>query len=393
MTDYCAYAVELRRKLHQCPEIGFDLPKTLAIVKGELDRWGIPYTEEFGSSSVVATINPGCSGFTIGLRADMDALPIEEKTGLPFASRHPGAMHACGHDVHTANLLAVGRRLKDMEDQLRCRVKLLFTPAEEYIRPGSKYMVENGVMDDIDCAVALHVDGTKNLGVIGLLDGPTHANSMGVMVDLYGVPAHASQQHKGVDAVAMAFQFYQAMLQLKAKEVNPLDACLVHVGTIHGGSTNNIVCDHVQMFCSLRAHTDELTDFLLRRTREIAAGVAAVNGGRAEVEVTKLLPHGYNHPLMYRQLKAAAASVVGEENVVPYRRGLGGEDFGFMTRKKPSVFFRMGTRTGPKTGFPAHSDQFDVDEGCFAIGSEIFIRFVLENQDGIEGLPDHVVLP
>ena len=135
MEKYIAYAKQMRHELHQIPEIGFDLPKTLAVVRRELDAMGISYTEEFGQSSIVATINEG-KPFTIGLRADMDALPIQEVSNNPFPSQHPGQMHACGHDIHTSNLLAVAKKLNDIKDQINCRIKLLFIPAEEYITPG-----------------------------------------------------------------------------------------------------------------------------------------------------------------------------------------------------------------------------------------------------------------
>ena len=159
--DTFEYMVQMRRQLHQYPEIGFDLPKTLALVKGQLEAMSIPYTEEFGKSSVVATINPSCTGFTIGIRGDMDALPIQEANDVPYCSKIPNQMHACGHDAHTAILLGMAKELKARESELACRVKLLFTPAEEYIEPGCKQMAENGVMDDIDCAIACLSGGTS----------------------------------------------------------------------------------------------------------------------------------------------------------------------------------------------------------------------------------------
>ena len=197
MFDYAAYARQLREEIHMYPEIGFDLPKTLAVVRRELDAMGIPYTDKFGRSSIVATINGEKDGFTIGLRADMDALPIQEANDVPYRSRHDGIMHACGHDAHTAMLLATARKLTDMKDRLHCRVKLLFTPAEEYIEPGCKQMAENGVMDDIDCAIALHVKSDLNVGCISMNAGNQGANSMGFTVDFYGKTAHAGAQQRG----------------------------------------------------------------------------------------------------------------------------------------------------------------------------------------------------
>lgn len=382
--DYAAYAVELRKELHMYPEVGFDLPKTLALVRRELDSMGIEYTEKYGTSSIVGTINPKKTGFTIGIRADMDALPITEKSGCEFSSCHPGMMHACGHDVHTSILLATARRLQDMKDQIDCRVKLLFTPAEEYIRPGCKELAENGVTDDLDVITALHVNPTLPVGTVGIADGGQGANSMGVEVEFFGRASHAASQQKGVDAIAMAVQAYQAMDHLNAKEFDPTEPRLLNVGTIHGGNTNNIICDYCKMFVSARSFSDEVSDFMLKRIREIADSVAAQNGGTAKVTVTKFLPFVVNEPKAAAQMRRTAAKVVGAEKVLPVKRGLGGEDFGFLSRKKPSVFFRLGTKSGDSTGYPLHNAMFNVDDGCFRVGIDMFTQFVLDTMHGVE---------
>ena len=279
MFDYAAYARALRRELHQYPEIGFDLPRTLALVRRELEAMGIPYTEEYGRSGIVATINEG-KPFTIGIRADMDALPMTEATGLPYASKIDGQMHACGHDIHTAQLLAVGRKLNDIRDSLRCCVKLIFTPAEEYITPGAKLMVEDGLMDSIDCAIACHVSPNYPVGHIATRVGGINANSMGILTEFFGKSSHAHSQEKGVDAIRMAVQAYLGMELMLAREIPSRAAAVLNVGTIHGGNTNNIVCDHVEMFLTTRTHSDELTALMERRIREICDDTAKCAAAR-----------------------------------------------------------------------------------------------------------------
>lgn len=385
MFDYVQYAKELRHELHQVPEIGFDLPKTLAIVRRELDAMGISYTEKYGKSSIVATINAG-KPFTIGLRADMDALPVQEAGSNPYPSQHEGKMHACGHDVHTANLLAVARKLHDMRDQLRCTVKLLFTPAEEYITPGCKLMAEDGVMDDIDVAIACHVDSSKSVGQVGMRAGGGNANSMGIIVEFFGKAAHANAQHKGVDAIRMAVEAYIAMEMIVAKEVNSKEPCVLNVGAFNAGVTNNVICDYAKLFISTRTWDDDLTAYMERRIREIANGVAQMSGGRAEVTVTKLLPYVENHSVVSKRLRQVGIKLLGAENVADTERTMGGEDFAFLSRRKPCAMFRLGAGndTNPDTRCPLHNDHFDVDEGCFAVGIDMFTNFVLENQDGID---------
>lgn len=383
--NYADYARELRHELHMYPEIGYDLPKTLALIRRELEANRIEYTEHFGKSSIVATLNPHCKGLTIGLRADIDALPIQEDSDLPWKSRIDGQGHMCGHDIHCANLLATGKWLKDHEDQLRCRVKLLFTPAEEYIEPGCKQLAENGVMDDIDFAIACHADPNYLVGTVGLSAGGQGSNSMGITIEFFGTAAHATAQKRGKDAITMAVLAHQAMHTMVAKELLPQEARMLNIGSIHGGNTNNIICDHCTMFASARTFTDESTQLLLDRITQIAEGVAAMQGGSAKVTVNKLLPFMDNDPTVTKAVYASAARALGEDKIFGRERKLGGEDFGFLARKKPCVMFRLGTKNpeNPATGGALHSAKVQFDDGCFETGLAVMTQFVLDNQDGI----------
>lgn len=381
----CEYVVKLRREIHERPEIGFDLTNTLTVVRRELDAMDIPYTEEFGKSSIVGTINPDGKGFTIGLRADMDALPIQEENDVPYASKNPGQMHACGHDAHTAILLATAKELKKREKDLTCRVKLLFTPAEEYIQPGCQLMVDDGVMDDIDCAVALHVNPDTPVGAIRTIAGPGNANSTGVTVEFFGKNSHAADQQNGHDAIAMAVQAYMAMETMIAKEFKAKEPRIFNVGAFNGGHTNNVICDYCKMFCTIRTFSDEVTEKILNRMRQIADGVAAMSCGTAKVTVNKHLPYVLNNPIVKQKVDEAAAKVIGAENVLVKKQGMGGEDFSFMSRKKPSMQFNLGSMMqDPALRHTVHHPKFNIDEDCLAVGVKIFLQFVLDNMNGIQ---------
>ena len=382
--DTFSRVVALRREIHRYPEVGFELPKTLALVRRELEELDIPYTEEFGQSSIVATINPQCRDFTIGIRADMDALPIQEETGLPFASEIPGQMHACGHDMHTAMLLGVARELKAREKDLACRVKLLFTPAEEYIEPGCQKMVADGVMDDIDCAVACHVVPALEVGRIRTLSGGRNGNSMGFTIEFFGKSAHAANQQDGIDAISMAVEAYGAMQTMVAREFKSKQRRILNIGAFNGGHTNNVVCDYCKLFCSSRSHDDAVTQKLLERCTKISMCIAEMHGGEAKVTVNKFLPYVYNDPIMTQKLEQSAAKVVGAENITEQERGMGGEDFAFFSRVKPSVQFMLGVKTpGAKSNYPVHNGKFNPDESGMAVGIEIFVQFVLDHMHGI----------
>ena len=252
-----SYVINARRQLHMYPEIGFDLDRTLSFIRAELEKMGVEYTEKYGKSSMVATINPEKSRFTIGIRADIDALPITEETDLPFKSKIDGQMHACGHDAHGAIALDTCRRLNEMREKINCRVKIIFQAAEEYPPSGAKLMVEDGVMEDIDCIVALHVGPGKSVGTISVLAGPENATSDGFHLEFYGKTAHAAAQQSGVDAIMMAVKAYTEIEFMIAKEIKATDPIIFNVGAIHGGVANNIVCDHCSMYCTLRTHKNE----------------------------------------------------------------------------------------------------------------------------------------
>ena len=332
-----SYVIETRRKLHMYPEIGFDLPKTLSLVRAELEKMGLPYTEAYGKSSIVATLNEEKTNFTIGIRADMDALPITEKTKVPYASKIKGQMHACGHDAHTAILLDVARRLSEQKDKINCRVKFIFQSAEEYPPSGAKLMVEDGLMDDIDCIVAVKA--------------------------------------------------YTAIELMIAKELPALTPCIFNAGSFHGGVTNNVICDHAYLYCTMRSW-DEATDAkATKRIRQIIASVAKESGGRATYTQLKYYPIVYNHAVVADAMRKAAAAVLGNENIGQHVRSMGGEDFAYYAQKKPACMFRLGIRNEEKQCvYSAHQDRFNIDEDALSVGSDVFVRFVTDNMNGMEGI-------
>ena len=388
MQNYYAYATAIREELHRIPEIGFDLPKTIAVVHRELDKMGLTYTDKWGRSSVVGYIGPEDAPFTIGLRADMDALPIEEENDLAYKSTHKGTMHACGHDSHTAILLTVLKYFTEHLDQLKCRIKFLFTPAEEYIVPGCKELAENGVLDDVDCCLATHCSPDRVVGAMSFTDEDLGSNSMGFKVRFHGLSAHAASQQKGKDAVLMAVEAITAMEFMAAKEIKVTDARLLNIGSIHGGKTNNVVCDFVEIFGSCRTHTDAVLEFMERRIQEICQGVALTSGGQVEYERVKLLPYRIQNARLHQKARETGLRVLGEENVIrPTTRGLGGEDFGYLTRQKPCYFTFFGCKPADKPSVPpVHNSKFLLPNESMEAPIRFTIQFVLDNMAGIEGL-------
>ena len=378
-----SYVINARRQLHMYPEIGFDLERTLTFLKGELDKMGVQYTEEFGKSSLVATVNPEKTGFTIGIRADMDALPIQEENDIPFKSKIDGQMHACGHDSHTAMALDACRRINEMKDKISCRVKFIFQAAEEYPPSGARLMAADGVMNDIDCIIALHVDTDREAGQIAIRKGARNATSDGFYLEFYGKAAHAASQQKGVDAIMMAVKAYTEIEFMIAKEIKAKDPIIFNVGSIHGGIANNIICDKCTMFCTLRTQNQNNADYILAKIKKIIAAIADVSGGEAKFIESKHYPIVINDERVADGIIAAAEKIVGKENILPREQGMGGEDFSYFANQKPGCMFELGVRNddlGYTVG--VHNGRFMLDESALDIGVNIFVQFVLDNMSG-----------
>jgi amidohydrolase len=362
------------------------LDKTLALLRRELEKIGVEYTEKYGKSSIVATVNPEKSRYTIAIRADMDALPIEEKNDLPYKSKNKGMMHACGHDAHTAIALGALRRINEMRDKIDCRVVFLFQPAEEYRISGARLMAEDGVMDGIDCIVALHVSPDLDAGRINIVDGDRNAISNGFELNFYGKSAHAALRGDGIDAILMAARAYDKLIsEITDEKIG--ERVIFNVGRISGGVTNNIVCDECKMFATLRSFSDDKAQMTLEKIDSICTEIASALGGRFERVTVKHYPKVYNDPEVAGAIRRCAVQLLGRENVGEERRGLGGEDFSYFANIKPGAMFRLGVRNEEKgIVMGLHNDRFDLDEDALETGVEMFVRFVLENMNGYKNV-------
>ena len=374
------YIIRVRRQLHQIPEIGFDLPKTLAVVRKELEDIGLPYTEQYGTSCIVATLNEGVGNKTIAIRADMDALPVEEQTGLPFASTHPGKMHACGHDCHTAMLLGTAKKLKEMEKDIQCCVKFIFQSAEEG-PGGAKGICEDGLMEQVDMVVGCHVYPDKPSGVFYLNKICQSAGSHGFRIHLTGKSCHVAKPHEGVDAIAMAVRIYSDIQIMRARELNPFDPVIIGIGEFHGGHANNVVCDQVMMHGTIRTHKNELDAYIYKRIEQIAESVAKDMGGSAVVETAKHYPVLINDSEVSDLLIDAAEKIIGREMVQEMPLTMTAEDFSFYTLHKPSAMFWIGAMPVDGNCAPLHNGKMTVNEDMLDVAPNIFIQFVLDNMN------------
>lgn len=377
------YILNLRHEIHEYPEIGFELPKTISVVKRELDSLGIEYTEQYGESSVVATINPEKSHFTIGIRADMDALLVEEKTDLPFKSKIKGQMHACGHDAHTAMLLGTAKALKAMEDKLSCRVLLVFQPSEEGIRSGAEALVRGGLMDEIDVIIGLHIENWLESGKIGVCAGSSMASSRSFKLEFFGKSAHATLPQSGADAIAAAVRTYNNIQYMLSREINPFSKYVFSVGKISGGTSQNIIADYAFMLGTIRTFDMELDNFIIKRVEEIAKNTATESGVKSVLDTSLKAYVCYNNPYLSQLVLESAQKV--SLGIQTMKEKLSSEDFSQYLTKKPGVFIRLGTRNEEKgcTTLP-HNNDFMIDEDALPVGTDTCVQFVLDNMDGID---------
>ncbi len=379
------YIVKLRREIHMYPEVDFDLPKTIAVVERELEAMGVPYTEKYGKGSVVGYINPDKEGFTIGIRADMDALRMTEANECEYRSRHDGMMHACGHDAHTAILIAAAKELKEMEKDLACRVKLIFQPSEEGVDSGAMMMIENGVLDDVDIMLGLHV-WMDDIGKLGWCSGVFSASSRHFKIEIGGKSCHVTEYDKGIDALAIAIKMYHGIHDILANEVDPKEQVICRVTKLNSGTAQNIIPNSAFMQGTIRTLNVSVSKFIHDRIQKLAQCLSEMYGVEIKVYDASLKSTCvYNNPYLADLMKKSMQKVVGPENVENITYSLGSEDFSRFTDIVPSVFFRLGVRNIEKGIDPVfHQVDFEIDEDALKYGVETFVQFVLDYQNGID---------
>ncbi len=371
-----ARIVELRREIHRRPELGFEEEATAALVERELGKLGIDH-RRLAKTGVVARIRAGAGGPVVALRADMDALPIGERTGLPYASQVEGKMHACGHDAHTAMLLGAAATLQAMRDRLSGTVVLLFQPAEE--GPGGALpMIEAGALDDpsVDAIAMLHVDTRLEVGSVGITPGPVNASADEVYLTVRGMGGHGAYPHSSVDALVASAAMVMALQNVVARETDPLASAVVTIGTISGGYRNNVIADEVKMSGTLRAHDPAVRDRLEERVRRIVDGVAKAYNVTAEVDVVRGYPPVVNDEALAEGF-AAYLRESGAMRVERPQATMGGEDFAYFAQRVPGLLIRLGVRSEASGAVhPAHSPIFRLDENALPYGIATLVEFV-----------------
>lgn len=365
--------VERRRDLHRHPELAFEETRTAGIVAAALQELGLEVQTGVGKTGVMALLEGAHDGPTVLVRADMDALPIEEENAVDYVSTTPGKMHACGHDGHTSIGLAVAKMLNARKDEMRGRVKFVFQPAEE-IGQGAPAMIADGVLQNPrpDVSIGLHLWNTLPVGTVAVTAGPTMSAADDWQCVVSGQGGHGASPHETRDPVVAAAQIVIALQTVTSRNIDPLDTAVVTIGVIHGGSAYNCIPTSVELRGTLRSYRKETQELTHRRVREICEGVAAALGCHAEVTITPITLAVDNDPDLSERIAAIAAEVVGAENVRRDVRTMGSEDMAYLMDDIPGCYFFIGSaNAGKGMDYPHHNPRFDIDEDALAIGAEL----------------------
>jgi amidohydrolase len=361
--------IEIRRHLHAHPELSGQEYQTAAYVAGVLSSCGIHVRESVGKTGVVGElIGDGNDQRLLAIRTDMDALPIVERTGLEFASRNEGVMHACGHDVHTTVGLGTAMVLASLGQKLPGNVRFLFQPAEE-IAQGAEWMVNDGVMENVSSILSVHVFPTIEAGCVGIRHGALTAAADDIEIIIIGESGHGARPHEAVDAIWIASQVITMLQQAISRTQNPLRPVVLTIGQISGGRAPNVIADKVTMVGTVRSLHPETSQQLPAWIEKIVANVCSAYGARYQLNYKRGVPSVQNNPFLTQLVESAAAAAWGNDRVqILPEPSLGAEDFSVYLKEAPGMMFRLGVGFKDKKNYPLHHPKFEVDEQAIVTG-------------------------
>lgn len=372
--------VEIRRDFHMHPELSLQEYRTAEKIQEHLSAWGIE-NERIADTGVVAIVRGRSGGKVVGIRGDIDALPITEVKDRPHRSQNEGVMHACGHDMHATILLGAAKVFKDMEGQFDGTAKFFFQPAEEAVG-GAKRMIEAGCMENpkVDHVIGLHVHPTVETGKLQFHYGPFCAMSCRVTITIKGKAGHAARPNAAIDSVAIAGQIITSLQMIVSRQVSPLESVVLTFGSIHGGTKANIIADEVVLDGTLRTLSRQMREDVEAKIHLVASQVAAAYGASVDVVLNEGYPALINDDATYDVILEAAEDLVGKENLVMMDYpSMGGEDFSFFSDMVPSAFYNLGCGSQEK-GLTAvlHNEAFDADEDCIPLGVAMQVESALK---------------
>jgi len=370
--------IALRREFHQNPELGWEEIQTSNRVEEELKKIGIK-VERIAKTGVVGTLKGKEDGKVVALRADMDALPIQEANNdLPYKSKNAGVMHACGHDTHTAMLLIAAKVLWELRDQIKGTVKFIFQPAEEPIQ-GAKKMFEEGVMEGVDAILGIHIWSQLPTGKVSLEPGPRFAAGDRFKITVKGKGSHGAVPHLGVDAIVAASAIVMDLQSIVSREIDPLEPAVLSIGKINGGFNFNVLCNEVVLEGTTRSFNQDIQNRFPLMIKRMVDNTASSFKAKAEIDYIIGSPSCANDPALAQIAKSGITKLYGEDVVANFEKTMGGEDFAYFIQKVPGMIVFLGGGNKEKnTTYPHHHEKFNIDEDALPVGTSLYAQFALD---------------
>jgi amidohydrolase len=371
--------VALRRDLHEHPELGFEETRTAGIVAERLRRLGYDVHEGIATTGVVGVLVGAKPGKTIMLRADMDALPLPEENDVPYKSRNAGKMHACGHDGHVAILLGAAELLAARAADISGTLVLCFQPAEEG-RGGAQAMVEEGMLErfGVDRAYGLHLFSLMPTGLLGFREGPFYASSDSIEITIEGFGGHGAAPHLSIDPVLIAAEFVASVQKIVSRQIDPLEPAVVTIGSIHSGTTHNVIPSTARLLGTVRAFNPEVRAKMAERIERVLRGVCEASGASFTFDYLWRYPVTSNDAAQTAYVRALAEAQIGADRVLTCDKHMGAEDFSFFAEKVPATYFVLGCMGDARSAFPHHHGRFDIDERALETGVRIMTALGLD---------------
>jgi amidohydrolase len=379
-----AEIIRTRRFLHMNPELSNQEFKTANLISSKLLSLGLEVKSGIAKTGVMGLLRGGGKGLTVGLRADMDALPIQELNNVPYKSLNPGVMHACGHDIHMAIALGTAMVMTALKDQINGNIKFIFQPAEEGApqneEGGAKLMIKEGILENppVQAILALHV-WPENLGQVLYSEGPVMASSDWFQISIEGKSSHGALPHEGIDAIAVASQVIVSLQSIVSRSIDPTDPAVITIGKIEGGTKANIIAERVTVEGTIRTISESTRNKIPRLIEDIVGGISHSFGANYVFRFTKGAPPLYNHPELGSILSPTLSRVLGEWNVHPFKPQMVAEDFSCFSHVIPGFYFYLGVKDPDKPSLaPLHSPYFNPDERSIHLGIKLMCHLLLD---------------
>ena len=369
--------VSWRRHMHQYPELSFKETETAKFIAEKLESFGLEVKTNVGGNGVVGVLAGKNPGKTIALRADFDALPINDEKDVPYKSLQSGVMHACGHDGHTAALLGTAQTLSKFRDALNGTVIFIFQHAEELPPGGAKSMIEDNVLDNVDAVFGVHLASELPLGTVAVGEGAKMAAVDKFEITIQGKGGHGAQPHDAIDSIVIGSDVVQSLQKIVSRRINPLQSAVVTIGVFHAGNAFNVIADSAKIEGTVRTFDEKVRDQIEEEINAIVKGVTAGSHATYTIDYLRGYPALYNHKKETDIVRELLTDVFSEESVVELEPTMGAEDFAYYLLEKPGTYFKVGSRTEDEaTHYPHHHPKFDIDERAILNIEKSFVKII-----------------